>query len=326
MKISNTKVKLYKKSANGNYLITLAIGGDYLERFERLSLPLWNIYAERNNVGLAALIEPYEDPGKKRFDWQKLLVGEALRTSQSDARRVCFVDYDIVPNPFSPDIFSEINPGLVGFVSQRNSLPLGGVDHVLRRVAFFRNKSSRGKYPLDSYLTASPEKIFSDHGLSPFPDYGCGGLFMFDIYSHSTYLEEVFYRGQKGSGFEVNPGEEVYLNHALQSLSELQWLSYKWHALWQFEMAWSYPWLYEKENQTIEKIRDAIFSTISRVNFLHFAGSWEKWAWEHCEFLNNSKILNELEALAAFHKKQLKSPSLGFIFPCDEKSREMISR
>jgi hypothetical protein len=307
-------------------LITLAIGAGYLERFERLSLPLWRIYAERNNLGLAALIEPYDDPGEKRFDWQKLLVGKALRSLTSDARRACFIDYDIIPNPFSPDIFFELDPGLVGFVSQRKSLPYGGVDDVLRRVAFFRNKSSRGEYPLDSYLTASPEKIFIDHGLSPYFDYGCGGLFMFDIYSHSAYLEGVFYRGQRGFGFEVNPGEEVYLNHALQSLNELRWLSYKWHAIWQFEMAWSYPWLYKKENQTIGKITDAIVSTISRVNFLHFVGSWEKWAWEYCEFLSSPEVLIELEALAVFNRRRLESPSLGLIFPSDAKDRRLISK
>ena len=53
--------------------MTLAIGIKYLERWENLSLPFWQIYSKKNDLGLVAIIKAYEDKGGKRVDWQKLI-------------------------------------------------------------------------------------------------------------------------------------------------------------------------------------------------------------------------------------------------------------
>ena len=324
--VSKSMVKVYINSSGGNYISTLAIGREYLERWETFSLPYWKAYCSKHNIGLIALVEPFLDPGKKRNDWQKLLVGRAIRESGLHAERVCFVDYDVVPNPFSENIFNQLAETKIGFVSQRSGLPHGSVDRLLRHIAIHRNRSSGGAYPLDSYLTRPPEAIFRDHGLYEHADYGCGGMFLFNMQMHSEYLEEVFFSYTSQSRLISNAGEEVYLNHHIQIRDDFEWLSYEWHTLWWYEMAWFYPWLYERSSRSSENVKQAICATLLRSNFLHFVGSWEKWAWGYLAQIDYSSFLNELRDLNEYYKAELTAPAFGQIFPVESKETKLISR
>jgi hypothetical protein len=323
--VIKNQLKIYEDSINGDFIITLAIGDDYLMRWEKLSLPYWTLYCKKNGIGLAAMIKPYEDKGKKRYDWQKLLIGKAVQDYGLNAKNICFVDYDIVPNPFVENIFNSIDRLKIGIVSQRKNLPYANIDEILKKIAFFRNLSSNGKYPLDSYLTAKPEIIFKDHGLLPLYDYGCGGLFTLNIELHSELFEQVFYKYSDKSKLVSNIGEEVYLNYFIQNRNDYEWLDYKWHVQWWYEMGWNYPWLYEQGNRIDEQVLNIITSTLMNSNFIHFVGSWEKWAWEKVDRLNTSKYLNILENFERYKLEELKSPSVGIIFPSSEEEVKILS-
>ena len=307
-------------------MVTVCIGAKYLERWERISLPFWNIYCERNKLTLAALVEPYADPAGKRVDWQKLLCGKAIKDAKLEISNACFVDYDVVPNPFAPDIFKSCSPSLIGFVSQRKNMPYRCVDELLKLIAFYRNRSSQGKYPLDSYLFATPEKTFIDNQLPPYKDYGCGGLFVFNIEKHSTMFETAFHNNGRQALTVSNPGEEVVLNHCIQGSGDCSWIDYSWQTLWWYEMPWNYPWLYDKESRTSMNTRNAIMSTLMRANFLHFVGSWEKWAWEEVTSLQNHASLDKLESFANYKKLISNSPNLGLIFPESIDELKLISK
>lgn len=319
-------LKVYQKGTSPNCIFTVCIGEEYLERWERISLPFWNIYCERNSLTLAALTEPYTDPEGKRADWQKLLCGKAIKDSKLEVSNICFVDYDIVPNPFSPDVFKSYNPSKIGFVSQRTNIPYRNIEELLKLIAFYRNRSSQGRYPLDSYLFATPERIFKDNGLPPHKDYGCGGLFVFNIEKHSNLFEKAFLNNGKQALTVSNPGEEVVLNHCIQGSEECQWLDYSWQTLWWYEMPWNYPWLYDHDKRTSTNTQNAIMSTLMRTNFLHFVGSWEKWAWEEVTSLNNKDALDQLENFSDYKRHDACSPNLGLIFPGSPDELKLISK
>lgn len=310
-------LKSYRPPSSGNerFIATLAIGKEYLDRWEALSLPFWRIFCERHDLGLVAMIHPYADPQARRPDWQKFLVGRAMRDFGHESGRVCFVDYDIIPNPFAPDVFAAMNRGMVGFVSEIFGLPYGESSELLRRMAFHRNRASSGAYPLDSYLTAPVKRLYADAGLPVLADYGCGGLFLFDIVEHGGVLERAFTSKVDPAQLIANVGEEVHLNYVIQSGFDVQWLPYEWHTLWCYEVAAYYPWLYEKNQRSEANVEQAILSTLMRSNFLHFVGSWEKWAWKAVPALLKDSALSQLERFQEFRYAELASPSLGQIFP-----------
>lgn len=319
-------IKVYNESATGDYLVTLAIGAEYIDRWERLSLPFWMIYCKRHEIGLIALIKPYTDKGNKRLDWQKMLVGKALSDNKVNAKGVCFVDYDLIPNPYSENIFNYKNQETIGFVSQKKNLPYGNVDLLINRIVYYRHHSSSGRYPLDSYVSTSPAKVFEDHGLTSKYDYGCGGLFLFNQIKHSEFFEEIFRKYSSDSKLIANAGEEVYLNWHIQNRSDFEWLGYEWHTLWWYEMAAYYPWLYFKEKREKSSIPDIILSSLSRTSFIHFVGSWEKWAWNYVDKLQVKEVLDVLEGIKEMKHKSFQSPSLGQIFPDSNEELELISR
>ena len=72
--------------------------------------------------------------------------------------------------------------------------------------------------------------------------------------------------------------------------------------------------------------QDAILSTLMKTNFLHFVGSWEKWAWEEAEGLFNKSVLNELEKFSLYKKEMPKSPNLGLIFPKSSDELKLVSQ
>ena len=319
-------IKVYQSGNSENCIFTVCIGESYIERWERISLPFWRIYCERHELTLVALVAPFPDSAGKRVDWQKLLCGKAVKNFQLPVSNVCFVDYDIIPNPFAPDIFSAYNPEGIGFVSQRHNLPYGDTNQLLKLIAFYRNKFSKGKYPLDSYLFATPEQIFSDHRLPLYTDYGCGGLFIFNVEKHSHLFEMAFEDNENHALSISNPGEEVVLNHCIQGSGYCSWLDYSWHTLWWYEMPWNYPWLYNNKNRTDIYTCDAILSTLMRTNFLHFVGSWEKWAWEKVTNIYCDSALSQLETFSNYKTEISDAPNLGLIFPGSSDELSLISK
>jgi hypothetical protein len=318
-------IKLYRESSSGNYLGTLTIGEDYLERWEKLSLPFWIPYCNQHDLGLFALTRPYDDIGNKRVDWQKLLIGKALKDNRISASGVCFIDYDVIPNPYADNIFSHKDIDTIGFVSQRNNLPYGEISSLLKKIVFHRHRVSNGRYPLDSYITAPLDQVFKDHDLTTKADFGCGGLFLFNHDLHSEFFESVFNMYSNNSKLVANPGEQVHLNWHIQSRDDVQWLDYKWHTLWWFEMAENYPWLYYRENRD-QNVARIILAVLSKCNFLHFVGSWEKWAWTFLELISPTDIANLMNSIRVEGIIGATSQSRGLFFPDNDEELGLISR
>lgn len=272
-------MKMYRDvGSSGNILATLAIGKKYIDEWESLSLNNWISYCERYDLGLFVLDHSVEERTGKRVDWQKLLIGSELANSRINVNNICFLDVDILINPYAPNIFNQYDDTKFAVVSQINNLPFKLIE-VQERIAFFRHKYLSDKYPLDSYLFAKPNKIFELHGLKPFADYACGGMFVFNSERHANLLNKWYYLYDKNSNFLANLGEEVYLNYHIQDYEKIQWLPYKWQALWYYEMAWNHNHLYVSDDVAKKSIVRCVETSLFNNYFLHFAGAWEKFAW-----------------------------------------------
>lgn len=300
--------------SSGNILTTLAIGEKYIDEWENLSLQNWLTYCERYDLGLYVLCHSVEEKTGKRYDWQKFLIGSELFINRINANNICYLDVDILINPYAPNIFDQYDKTKFGVVSQINNLPFKLLE-IQERLAFFRHYYLSKKYPLDSYLFAKPDRIFRLHGLKPFPDYACGGMFVFNQTLHSQMLEGWYYLYDKNSNLLANLGEEVYLNYHIQDSGSVQWLEYKWQALWTYEIAWNHNHLYVNDEIEKNSISRCIETSLFNNYFLHFAGAWEKYTWKESKKLFQGINYKMYEEFQKYTKLEKTGNPVGQILP-----------
>jgi hypothetical protein len=268
-------MKVILPSASGNAIATIAIGQKYLENFYEFAFPSWKRYCEKHNLGLILFednLVPESDPFWKKATWQKLLIGKVVGESHLTFKNICYLDTDIIISPIAKNIFDSHDDNKISVISMINNLPFP--DYVVRkRVAFFRNRFLDKRYPLDSALFSSPKQIFEYHGKEPQDDYFTAGVFVFNIEKFSTRMEEWFYSYPKGVDTLTGGGDEPILNYEFQASKQIKFLEYKFQALWYYEMAWKYPFLYE-DIKNNELIKSCIETVLLDNYFLHFCGSW----------------------------------------------------
>jgi hypothetical protein len=217
-------------------------------------------------------------------------------------------------NKFAPSIF-DFNDGTLAMVSQFKELPFD-LNLVLRRIAFYRNRFISAQYPLDSALFMSIEDIYKFHNLTPQKDYGCAGFFMGNIFDHSLHMSEIFNSYDANVSTITDGGDEPILNFEFQNRFQTKWLPYKFQALWIYEMAAYYPFLYESLSDS-NLILKCIESSLQNNIFLHFAGSW-----------NESKMISYVQRIPSdkeasedfdkYYRSPLTGKPVGRILPNKE--------
>ena len=312
-------MKIYiEPGISGNILSTVAIGGQYLEIWERNALPSWVNYCDRYGLGLIVFEEemlPKSSELWKKANWQKLLIGEALLQGGMKVDNVCYLDTDIIISPFAPNVFAAYEPETIGLVSQVRGLnqPL---HQTLRRLAFLRHTRWDSKYPLDSALFMSPAQIFEFHGVAPHDEYVCTGFFLFNLNNHSVLLKSWFDKYQKGVDSITGGGEEPHLNHELLRWGKLSWLPYEFQALWVYEAAWRYPFVFGLGQGDEALIRQTIESSLYVNHFLHFAGSWNECdMWKIGGFFEGKENKREIEDYREYLKMPVTGAPAGMIKP-----------
>ena len=303
---------------SGNILSTVAIGGDYLDAWEKSALPTWVDYCKRHGLGLIVFSEemlPKSSEVWKKANWQKLLIGQALHEAGMMVKNVCYLDTDILISPMAPDVFEGYNPDTICLVSQINGLhqPL---HQTLRRLAFLRHTRWDAKYPLDSALFMSPRQIFEFHGVPPHEEYVCTGFFVFNVVNHKELMRGWFNKYQKGVDSLTGGGEEPHLNHELLTWGRLSWLPYEFQALWVYEAAWRYPFIFGCGQEGESLVRECIEASLYVNHFLHFAGSWhECQMWKIGGFFSGKKQRDDLDAYQAYLATPVTGQPQGMIRP-----------
>lgn len=260
-----------------NWLVTTAIGGSYFSEWQSLLSGLWLDYARHHGLGLAVAQEDVFRAGEARRSgaWQKMLAPRTLRDQLGRDIRCCLVDTDVLISPGAPDIFASVSPGFFGVVSQERSIPME--PQALRnRVALLRQQMRDSNFPLSSSLNATPEQLSRWANVPKLTDYFCSGVIVLDTYAHADKMER-WYSEAPGEGAynDVDWGEELWLNSCIQAEKHVQWLPYAYQALWIFEVAAFYPFLYSIDADP-EVAPWCLAGSLMRNHFLHLAGSWEK--------------------------------------------------
>jgi len=308
----------YRPKGSDNWLVTVAIGNKHLLDWEKNALPTWKVYCEKYSLGLIVFNE--ELIGKqhikwKKVNWHKLLIGKKMKDLGYKLAQVLYLDTDILISPLAPNVFDIYDENKIAVVSQIEGLPQP-LDKTLRRLAFLRNKNWDKNYPLDSALFMPVAKIFEFHNLKPFTNYLCTGFFIFSVSKHADLLESWFYKYEADIETLTGGGEEPHLNYELQSWGQLQWLPYEFQALWTYEIAWRYPFLFDYGVNKEDLIRECIESSLYSNHFLHFAGSWgESQMWKIGDYFSSKKKMENLDQYSSYLTKPLTGLPKGIIKP-----------
>lgn len=310
---------LIDPSKTKNVIATIAIGNDYYFKWKDNAYPTWKQYCNRHELGLIVfdedLLPQEESLFWKKPTWQKMLIGRELQKSGIEINNVCYLDTDILVNYTAPNVFDYHKKGSIGLVSQKFNLPYP-LDSVLRQIAFHRHYSYDKNYPLDSSLFMSLNQIYEYHGMAVQNDYACAGFFIFNVDEHALLMETWFKKYDSQVESLTGGGDEAHLNFEFQNWGNISWLDYRFHALWIYEMAWKYPFLYDYGRNNNELIRECIEASLFTNYFLHFAGSWyESDMWKVGGVLENMQTQKQFEEFSEYSRMPVTGDPKGQIKP-----------
>lgn len=309
---------LREPGSSRNILATIAVGDAYYKAWELNALPGWLRYCERHGLGLVAFDQdliPADDPKWKKATWQKMLIGQALSCSGLDVANVCYLDTDILINHTAPDIFQTLDPATIGLVSLRKRLPYPYAE-VLRRLAFLRHTFYDANYPLDSALFMSLEQLYGHHGLPAQTDEACMGLIVFNCRNHSDLMRSWFDKYDRSVQSVTNGGDQTHANFEIQNWGKVSWLDYRFQAIWVFEMAWKYPFLYDFGRENKALVRECIEASLYSNHFLHFAGSWhESEMWKVGNYREEDRRIALIEKYESYRRSPVTGSPQGFVKP-----------
>jgi hypothetical protein len=309
------KIIIKPKDTN-NYIAFVAIGEKYFKEWQKYILPSCRMYCERHGLGLVVFEKDLIDkshPKWKRVHWHRLLIGKKLK--ELNANNVCYLDADILINPIAPNVFNFHDDEKISVVSQ-TKIPF---EHskVLRKIAFLRNRYLSPDYPLDSSLFISIEGYYKYHNFAPQGDVLCSGFFIFNVNNFGHILEEWFFKYPNNletfNIFEDHGGDELIINYEFQNYGKIKWLDYKFHALWVYEIAEKYPFLYQDINNK-EILKKCIQASLKQNYFLHFAGSWEGDVYKD-ERILDANFFAELQDFDDYLQSPVTGKPVGRIQP-----------
>jgi hypothetical protein len=304
-----------------NILTVIALGEDFYLDWYKYAFPSWEKYCKCHGLGLVVFnkdLISVKDKLWKKATWQKLLIAEALKNSSLSVENVCNLDADILINYKAPNIFDDYKPDTIGLVSMFKNLPFS-LDEARRKVSFLRHRYYDEKYPLDSSIFMTLEQIYSNNNLPLQDNYACSGLIMFNVDNHADLMLNWFNKYDKNV-LSLTFGEQQLsdpvFNYEIQNWGNITWLDYKFQALWNFEMAIKYPFLYSYGSNKKDLIRECIEASLMTNYFLHFAGLWhESDMYEVGGVLGSEKKQREIEDYYDYLETPVTGVSKGVIRP-----------
>jgi hypothetical protein len=311
-------MKIILKSPSNNYICSIIIGNKIYNEWLKYSFPFVKKYCKKNKLGLIIFnkdIISKKNIYWKKPTWQKLLVGDFLKNKIKNINNICMLDVDILVNPDAPNIFKHHKENKISVISLRNKLPFSW-EKAVKNISFYRNKFYSKKYPLDSAIGISVSNLYKMHNLKPQKDEFCAGVYVFNVKKFSEILKSWFYKYKKEIFSVTGGGEQTHFNYEVQNIKKENFIEYKFQAIWVFEMAINYPFLYKFKSKKNKLITESILASLQNNYFLHFAGSWyEGSMWKNSNIVKsyfNSKFNNQL---INFQKKKLSGKPKGMIKP-----------
>jgi hypothetical protein len=309
---------LVKPGKSQNILTTIAIGGDYYQSWYENAFLNWEKYCKRHGLGLIVFDQDLISNKHKlwkKANWQKLLIADTLKNSSLSVKNICYLDTDILINYKAPNIFKDYKSETIGLVSMVKNMPFS-IDECHRKISFLRHKYYDEKFPLDSAMFMTIDQIYLYNKLPVQNNYACTGLIMFNTDNHANLMRGWFNKYDKNVLSLTNGGEQSHVNYEIQSWGNITWLDYKYQALWNYEMAVKYPFLYSYGRNKENLIRECIEASLMTNYFLHFAGSWhESEMWKLGGVLKSKEKRKEIEDYYQYLHMPVTGKSKGMIKP-----------
>lgn len=288
------QILIHPGKAN-NIIATLAIGDSYYRDWHQFAFPSWQQYCRKHSLGLVVFevdLLSIDDPYWKKATWQKLLIGSTIAKLMPEVNNVCYLDTDILINPNAPNVFDDHDESTVGLVSVFYRAPYS-IEEAQKRLSYYRHHYYSQNYPLDSAAIMTKDDIYEHHGFPVQDDFACAGFFVFNVKAHSEQFNSIFYQYRSDVESLTNGGDQSHFNHEVLSKMKVSWLDYRYQAIWVFEMAWMYPFLYDYGRHDDSLIRRCVESSLFNNYFLHFAGSWhESEMWKMDAIMQDEAVLN----------------------------------
>ena len=273
-------MKIIKKPGKSkNVIVGVAISKKYYQNWKKNVSQNWKKYCDRFDLGLV-IYDDFLDTSdnKKKANWHKLLVGKKINESKlkDKINNICYLDVDILINSFgAPNIFDVHKNNKITVVHQYKNMPYDYME-TGKRISMFRNSFYSKKYRLDSSIFMTPQEIAKFHNFKnseKMNNYFCSGLFIFNHKKYSKFLENIYFKYDK-KFISLTGGDEPIMNYEFQKTKFLNWIDYKYQAIWVYEMANKFPFLYDfgKNNKKLQS--ECVTASLMSNYFLHFCGSW----------------------------------------------------
>ncbi len=312
------QVHIFGHGDETEWIVSTAVGGSYFSQWLSAVSSTWVEYAMRHGLGIAVFVSDIDQDSEqpRHGAWQKLLAPRALASMLNRDVRCLLLDTDVLISPRASNIFELVEPKSIGVVSQQKNLPLEYLT-LRRRIAFLRQRFLDQSFPLASGLVALPQDLLRMAGLEVHEDYFCSGVVVLDSRHHADLFADWYFRAPSSEEYsQVDWGEQLWLNHCVQGRGDVQWLDYKWQALWLYEVAAYFPFLYADRVHS-EVAQWCLAASLLRNNFVHLAGRWEQElleAWT--PILPRGAVFGEVAIELEAHEK-LSAPGIpqGVIAP-----------
>jgi len=270
-------------------IVTLVVGNHYRDRWYKICADNWHKYADLQGYDLICIDNPLDDSPRARSRsaaWQKCLILGDTRVQKYD--RVVWLDSDILINPDSPCVVSNVPEDKVGavdmFARLNESLPGENQRLVDRHSQFWESPVRTAK------------DFYSKVGLPDLADKVVQtGVMVLSPPKHRLILENTYYNYEDiiNGHFEMES-----LSHELVKSNCVHWLDCRFNTLWFECMLRNYPFLLPKQKvenkmtrvwkrfarghyQLPPKKITEICLTTSFINnyFLHFASVAQYMPW-----------------------------------------------
>lgn len=270
-------------------IVTLVIGEVYRDRWNKLCAANWQRYADLHGYDLICIENPLDNSPRaqsRSAAWQKCLILGDKRVQDYD--RVVWIDSDILINPNSPCVVSNVPEDKVGavdmFARLNESLPGKNQRLADRHSEFWQ-------WPI-----RTAKEFYSKVSLPDLVDRVIQtGVMVLSPHYHRAILEHTYYNYE-----DIVEGhyEMESLSYEIVKSNGVHWLDYRFNTLWVECMVRDYPFLLPKQEIEIRPIRvwkrftrghyqlpprkitEACLTTSFFNNyFLHFAGVSQYMDW-----------------------------------------------
>lgn len=318
---NHNKIKELVSGKSSKAIYLTVVGKSFQKLFKKYCLKFFKSYCKKHDLGLIVLYDLLIDkknliePFNYRLNLQRLLIPGEIKRLFPKYKYLADIDADCLPSLMARNIFDftnfkNANDKNVYLTHPRPTNYSRG--NLGRRLSLLRKKYLDKKFPLNSILSGEDENEKKAYNLKfkgPIATIGtCVAPTNFLIKCCDKIISKII----------RNPDNAVYLQHHTNKTFRMEgrigWLPYEFQAIWAYEVALYYPFLMKNLNNH-KLLNSCIKATLSRVDMLHFAGSWPE-----NKVFKDKILIDKYELIKNYHrelpkilKKKIKIRSYGKI-------------